>query len=525
MSLMSFCPRFAFPPALFLLAAVACGPAPGPAPAPTKAPALAPRALDAASAVEAAALITPATVGHHVHALAHDSTLGRDTPSPELEKAALYLASHFQELGLEPGGDDGSFIQRWEYVRTVLDPEGTRVHVPGQAHPAPALGADYFLVPGMRPTTAATLFFAGTAGEVRAVPAEARGTFFVFDLPGSEPSPEWQEGIGAAMALSEGAAGLVFVLDPEFPRDILAQISSMTAGQQAPFPMLGMAEVPAAALFAAAGGDLVAARSGPPAPLGHGSVEVTTSRSREVHHPPNVAALVRGSDPALRNTYVVVTAHFDHVGVGPPDERGDSIFNGADDNASGTAGVLEMARAFTALPQAPARSVLFLAVSGEEKGLLGARAFVESPTLPLEGVVANINLDMIGRNAPDTVVAIGQEYSTLEQILQDVARRPGVGLAVVQDPEPEKMFFFRSDQLPFIQRRIPAVFLTTGDHEDYHRQSDRPENIDTEKLARVARLAFHLVLELAMDPEAPQWTEEGWLEVEMKLRPLGGPGG
>jgi Zn-dependent M28 family amino/carboxypeptidase len=149
---------------------------------------------------------------------------------------------------------------------------------------------------------------------------------------------------------------------------------------------------------------------------------------------------------------------------------------------------------------------------------LGSMAFVENPTVPLGNVVANINLDMVGRNAPDTVIGIGQEYSTLEDVIARVAPRPGVDLTVIRDPEPEKMFFFRSDQLSFIQRGIPAIFFTTGDHEDYHQQSDRPETIDTEKLARVARLAFHVAFEIAMDPAAPEWTEEGWREVEQMIQ-------
>src|SRR5690606_4787139 len=123
----------------------------------------------------------------------------------------------------------------------------------------------------------------------------------------------------------------------------------------------------------------------------------------------------------LRDTYVVVTGHFDHVGVGQPNETGDSIYNGADDDASGTAAVLEIAEAMAALPEAPARSVLFLTVSGEEKGLLGSMAFAENPTVPIDAIVANVNMDMIGRNAPDTVIGIGQEYSTLEGMLQRIS--------------------------------------------------------------------------------------------------------
>jgi hypothetical protein len=500
---------------LTLPLATACGPAVVPPPA-----APAPGA-DADMAVEAAAAITPAGVQREVHALAHDSARGRATPSPELEKAAVYLADRFAALGLEPAGEDGTFIHRWDYDQVLLDQEATQVQVPGQTRAVPTYLADYFLIPGLEPTVLAPLYYAGVAGEVQTLPPAARGALVVFDLPVPELNMEWQQRLASALAPVAGAAGILFVLHPEFPRDILAQLGPSTAQQQAPFPVIGMAEAAAIELVAAAGGDLEAGRAAPPASLGDVRVEVSAVRTRAQHRPPNVVAIRRGADPALSDTYVLVTAHFDHLGVGQPDADGDSIYNGADDNASGTAALLEMARAFMALPGPPARSVVFLAVSGEEKGLLGSMAFAEDPTIPLQRVVANINLDMVGRTSRDTVIAIGQEYSTLQQVLERVVARPGLGLAVIEDPEPEKMFFFRSDQLSFIQRGIPAIFFTTGDHDDYHRPSDRPERIDNDKLARVARLAFHVAYEIAMDPRQPEWTEEGWREVERKLQGTG----
>jgi hypothetical protein len=501
-------------PALLIPLFASCAPAVAPAPAPT-APA---EPIGAAAAIEAAATITAANMSREVHALAHDSTRGRDTPSPELEKAATYLAHRFSQLGLDPAGDDGTYIHRWDYNLVTLDREATVVHVPGQTRPVPNYEADYFLIPGLQPTMEATLVYAGTAGEVQTLPPEASGALVVFDLPVPELNAEWQQRLTAALMQAAAARGLLFVLHPEFPRDILAQLAPVTAAQQAPVPVIAMAEEAAIELAAAAGGDLRAARATAPAPLGQAMVEVRAARTREVHRPPNVVATRRGADPALRDTYVLITAHFDHLGIGEPDETGDSIFNGADDNASGTAALLEIASAFMALPAPPARSVVFLAVSGEEKGLLGSMAFAGDPTIPLDSVVANINLDMIGRSAPDTVIAIGQEYTTLEAVLRSIADRPGLGLTIIEDPEPEKMFFFRSDQLSFIQQGIPAVFFTTGDHPDYHRQSDRPERINADKLARIARLGFHLAFEIAMDPQPPEWTEEGWREVQQKLQ-------
>jgi hypothetical protein len=494
-------------PALLLPLAVACAPPTVHAPAPE------------AAAIDAAAVITAAAVERDIHALAHDSTRGRDTPSPELEKAAAFLAHRFSVLGLEPAGDDGTFIHRWDYQLTTLDRDATVVRAQGQ-QPPPTYEADYFLVPGFQPTAAAPAFYAGVAGEVSTLPTEARGRFLVFDLLVPTLDQEWQRRLSATIppAMGAGGAGIILVMHPDFPRDMIAALAGMTAGQQAPFPLVGITDDAALDLVTAAGADLAAARAaGAPTSLGERPIEVEVARTQESHRPPNVVAIRHGSDPALRDTYVLITAHFDHLGVGEPDERGDSIFSGADDNASGTTALLKMARAFMALPAAPARSVVFLAVSGEEKGLLGSMAFAENPTIPIADVVANINLDMVGRNHPDTVIAIGQEYSTLEDVLLRVQNRPGLGLTIIEDPQPEEMFFFRSDQLSFIQRGIPAVFFTTGDHEDYHRQSDRAERIDYDKLARIARLAFHVAYDIAMNPAAPEWTEEGWREVQQLL--------
>jgi hypothetical protein len=229
---------------------------------------------------------------------------------------------------------------------------------------------------------------------------------------------------------------------------------------------------------------------------------------------PNVVAIFRGSDPALRDEYVVLSAHMDHVGVGRP-VRGDSIYNGADDDASGTSALLEVAEAFAALGQRPARSILFLGVSGEEKGLLGSAWFSDHPTVPITSIVADVNIDMIGRNSRDTVVVIGKDYSSLGDVVQRVAadNRGMLGLAAGDDIWPEERFFFRSDHFNFARKEIPAVFFFAGVHEDYHQPSDQVEKIDTDKAARVARLVFLTAHSIATDPQRPQWTAAGLREV------------
>jgi hypothetical protein len=226
--------------------------------------------------------------------------------------------------------------------------------------------------------------------------------------------------------------------------------------------------------------------------------------------PPNVVALLPGSDPALDGTYVVVTAHFDHVGVGPPDATGDSIYNGADDNASGTAALLEVADALASMPEPPRRSVLFLAVSGEELGLLGALAYVQSPTVPRGGMVANINLDMVSRGPADTAYAIGHDHSELGPLAVAVADQvEAVALTLVPDPFTGQNLLFRSDHFAFALVEVPAIGLFGGFHPDYHTPADNPGTINAAKAADVARLAAHLVAAVAEMEEAPLWTELG----------------
>ena len=226
---------------------------------------------------------------------------------------------------------------------------------------------------------------------------------------------------------------------------------------------------------------------------------------------PNVAAVLMGSDPELRNEYVVFSAHMDHVGVREPDASGDSIYNGADDDASGTAAVIEIAEAFAALEEPPARSTVFLLVSGEERGLHGSRAYADEPPEPVASgrMVANLNMDMVGRNWPDTIVAIGKEHSDLGATLERVnAAHPELGMTAIDDLWPDENFYFRSDHFNFARNDVPVLFFFNGTHDDYHRPSDEVELIDAEKGARLARLVFYLGLEIASAPEPPEWNPE-----------------
>jgi len=273
-----------------------------------------------------------------------------------------------------------------------------------------------------------------------------------------------------------------------------------------PAPQVQVRDRAIAAVLRTAGVDLAAARRslGPAVvrPLGIEATVASPALTLEPAWAPNVAALLRGSDPTLRDEVVVVSAHMDHVGV---TGRGlcraagaDSICNGADDDASGTASVLELAEAFVAGTPRPRRSILFVTVSGEERGLWGSDYFTAHPPVPIARMVADLNLDMVGRNWTDTIAVIGREQSNLGATLDRVAAaHPELDMHVVGDLWPEQRFYYRSDHYNFARRGVPILFFFNGTHPDYHRPSDEPSKIDAEKQARLTRLIYYLTREIA----------------------------
>jgi Zn-dependent M28 family amino/carboxypeptidase len=202
----------------------------------------------------------------------------------------------------------------------------------------------------------------------------------------------------------------------------------------------------------------------------------------------NVIAFLEGSDPVLKDEAIVIGGHYDHIGFEKEHQAGsDYIYNGADDNASGTSGVLAIAKAFATNRESPKRSVIFVAFAGEEKGLLGSATYVAAPRWPLEKTAAMLNLDMISRNDPDSLELIGA--------------RQNPGLAKIVRKENKKVGFFLleskrkrldggSDHASFFEKGIPVIFFFTGLHKDYHKVTDESGLIDCDKAAKVARLAF-----------------------------------
>jgi Zn-dependent M28 family amino/carboxypeptidase len=236
----------------------------------------------------------------------------------------------------------------------------------------------------------------------------------------------------------------------------------------------------------------------------------------------NVVGVLRGGERA--GEYVALTAHLDHLGIGPP-MNGDSIYNGAHDDAAGLAGILEVARAFSALPRRPARSVLVVGVTGEEKGLLGSDYFAAHPTVPLAGIVANVNLDAPNGAWPlHDLIVLGAEHSTLGDAARSAAA--AMNLRLSPDRQPEQVFFIRSDQYSFVRRGVPALFPGAG-FEDaegrteknrayldwwgknrYHQPSDEWDPaLDYEAMAKEVRADFLMALSVALDPDRPRWRD------------------
>jgi hypothetical protein len=228
---------------------------------------------------------------------------------------------------------------------------------------------------------------------------------------------------------------------------------------------------------------------------------------------PNVVGVLEGSDPVLKQEYIVLSAHMDHVGVGAP-VNGDSIYNGADDDASGTTGVLELAEALSRPGARPKRSVIFLTVSGEEHGLWGSSWFSEHAPAPISQIVADLNIDMIGRNWKDTIVVIGKEHSDLGTTLDRVNRaHPELGMRAIDDIWPEENFYFRSDHYNFARRGVPVLFFFNGTHPDYHGPNDEPDRIDAEKESRIVRLIYLIAQEVGNAPQRPAWNPASYKRI------------
>jgi hypothetical protein len=472
--------------------------------------------------------ISPDDIRRRIGIIADDSMRGRDTPSPELEKVASYIAREYRRLGLKPAGDSGTFLQRYSLDRVQIVAESSAAFVHGAGDVTLKYGTDFLF--------AGTLFESGDyAGELVLVSGPLGGTIAsdttalagkVLILASNPRSRVERDRV-----LAWKPAGIVLIAAA--PDSIWAQIAGRSNRPQLRDPTrpVGGPVVLAARVasllpvVARLGSDLPAAQSATAfeaKPLGGAQLHVHARiQIVERNSAPNVVAILEGSDPTLKHEYVVFSAHMDHVGVAGPRGSGgcraqgaDSICNGADDDGSGTVAVVELAEAFAGLNPRPKRSLIFLNVSGEEKGLWGSAFFADHPAVPMHDVVADLNIDMIGRNWKDTIVAIGKEHSDLGATLNRVAAaHPELNMRPIDDIWPQENFYFRSDHFNFARKGVPILFFFSGTHPDYHQPGDSPDKIDAEKESRVARLVFYLGLDIANAASRPAWNPDSYKRI------------
>ena len=493
----------------------------------------------------------------HVEALANDGMKGRNTGSPEHRRAAEYVAAQFGRAGLEPAGG-GGYIQPVKFRTRQIDEAHSSLALVrnGKAEPL-TLGEDanFSMRIDPSPSVEAPLVFVGYGLNI---PEQHINDFEGLNLKGAvvvylSATPKSLSGplqahFGSAgerwqMYKAAGAIGAMTISNPRamdipWSRSTLARLQpSMslanpaldeTAGQQ-----FAATVNPAHAdkLFAGTGHTfqeiLAAMDASRPLPRFAlpARVKATVAVNRGEVESQNVAGLLRGSDPKRRDEYVVVSAHLDHLGVGEP-IGGDRIYNGAMDNASGVAAMLETAAELHERRAQPARSILFVAVTGEEKGELGSKYFAAHPTVPRDRIVANVNTDMFLPLFPlKTLMVLGLDESDLGSDVRAVAK--DLGLAVQADPEPQRNRFVRSDQYSFIKVGIPALAMKVGYEanspqaaiaakwtaERYHAPSDDLQQpIDLGAADKYVDVLRELALHIANRPDRPKWNDTSFFK-------------
>jgi hypothetical protein len=491
-----------------------------------------------AGVARAAASITEEDFYNRVGVIAHDSMMGRDTPSPGLDKTARWIAEEFRRFGLKPGGEDGSYIQEYLIQQVVPDLENSVIRVSGGG-PDLSFGPDVipgFGIPEEGEIRGGVSILAGGSLPPNVTEELIRGRHVIVVPPeaGGGEGQRAQMQLLIALVGAEPASILVVSRQDDAAWNRAVALQTQRAQARAPWQTEDRGFPAILTLRQSSLARLLGARSiaMPPAPAEPGGpgtfapvadLEFTlAARTRVIDElrAPNTVGILEGSDPRLKGEYVVFSGHMDHLGVGRPNAEGDSVYNGADDDASGTVAVVELAEAFSMLDPAPKRSMIFLAVSGEEKGLWGSEYFTTFPSVPVESLVADLNADMIARNWPDSIVVIGKEHSDLGKTLERVAAaHPELNMVPMDDIWPDENFYGRSDHFNFARRGVPILFFFNGPHDDYHQVSDELENIDAEKAARITRLMFYLGLEVANAPERPKWDPKHYAEI------VGGGGG
>ena len=441
-------------------------------------------AIVAASALLAAPAldrISAESLRANITWLAADQRAGRMTPSPGLEASAEYIARLFAQAGLEPGGDGGTYLQSAHFAQIspstagfhlTLETGGRKLNVPADAASLHALSAfDY--------QNASVLKLPRTGPLPSMV-----GKIVVGDQA-------WEAPAELRKLESRKPALIVLSIAEETPAD-----SSTLVETDSFVPILRIHSRAAAELLNSGSETKLTLHA--PAPVRH---DVT------LH---NVAGILRGADPVLRDQFVILSAHYDHLGVKPPG-LGNRIYHGANDNASGAASLVEIAKAVGGGAERPRRSVLFLAVFGEEEGLLGSAYYVRHPPVPLDHTIADINLEQLGRtdssDGPELArfAFTGPSYSDLPRTMAAAAKTAGV---TVYRKETADEYFDRSDNYSFAAAGIVAhTIVVAFEFPGYHEVNDEADKLDYRNLVKVDRAIAAGLESVADSPVPPKWSD------------------
>ena len=495
----------------------------------------------------------------HVRFLADDLLEGRGTGARGGLLAARYIAGQFESLGLEPAGSDRSYFQTVQMVGITPDPSNQLIIRSNRGDAQFKYGEEFVVGTDIEEPSINIISEIVFVGYGIVAPEynwddykgiDCRGKvlmMMVNDPPATSAEPNLFGGRALTYygrwtykyeeAARHGASGVILIHTNESASYGWNVVRSSWSGEDFGLvpdkntPALRMkswvTEDVARRIVLMGGQDLdqlrqsATTRTFQPVSLGARVDMPLKSSSRRIGAP-NVAAILRGADPNLKNEFIIYTAHWDHLGI-RPGQPGDNIYNGAVDNATGIAGLIGIASAFSALSVKPKRSIIFLATTAEEQGLLGAEYYARHPLAPIEKTVANINLDSMNVLGLATDISpLGAERSTLGKIIEGVARENQVTIS--PDPRPEQGSFYRSDHFPFAKAGVPAVNFGPGSryvgHSEkwaqeqfkeynesrYHQPTDEySPNWDLRGLVQQARLAYLIGLRVANSIETPQW--------------------
>lgn len=517
-------------------------------------------ALDSPAVTSATTNIRPDAIRAHMRFLSDSLLQGRGPDTPGYAIAALYVAAELEAIGLQPAAANGSWFQIVPFRKSVLDQSKSSLVLTKDGKQKALIdGKDYVLTANITKQQLdldAPVVFVGFGVTA---PEEKYDDYAGIDVHGKIVAvfggapPRFastvrayyaDDMVKARNAESRGATALISLSLPEdfkrqpwdwnVPQFRMGEIHWLEKDGKPhnPYSYGGVATLNqsgADVLFTGAPHSFKEACEAARAsksltfPLTW-SARIHASNSWKTFQSPNIIARLEGADPVLRHEYVVYTAHVDHLGICPAID-GDNVCHGADDNASGVASLLEIARAYSSLPTAPRRSILFVFVTGEEAGLLGSDYFAHFPSVPLDKIVANINID----GAPGLfyplkdVVAMGAEHSSLQKNVESIAAKLGYSLAA--DPMPEENYFIRSDQYSFVLRGVPAVDVTDGPNSTdtkinglefqkkwnvtrYHTPLDNMEQpLEFLSAARASGFNFLLGVAIANQEQAPDWNQ------------------